>query len=299
MASSAGGAKAPLGVHALSTALVKSSSMPTLQRQNGSSHHHGHSQALATTGAMLTLSGSSVGGQWSGRMVAQGHWGLGPQKAGATKKRIPKGIFDKSKTFEVNTTPATQFRRYYERHDLPIAVRHGMQPSVDWKVEPERLDYMFLLPIFFDGLLESEEPYSFLALCGLQDMLNAARGKEPSLIVPAVPSLILPMKRCLNTKDIPTMCKAINMLQLMIRCDPRVGEVLVPYYRQLLPTFNLYSSANKNLGDGIEYSQRKRENMGDLIAETLELLERTGGEDAFINIKYMIPTYESCMIGGH
>eukprot|EP00931_Biecheleriopsis_adriatica_P081430 TRINITY_DN5475_c0_g2_i2.p1 TRINITY_DN5475_c0_g2~~TRINITY_DN5475_c0_g2_i2.p1 ORF type:complete len:277 (+),score=51.09 TRINITY_DN5475_c0_g2_i2:45-875(+) len=276
MASSAGGAKAPLGVHALSTALVKSSSMPTLQRQNGSSHHHGHSQALATTGAMLTLSGSSVGGQWSGRMVAQGHWGLGPQKAGATKKRIPKGIFDKSKTFEVNTTPATQFRRYYERHDLPIAVRHGMQPSVDWKVEPERLDYMFLLPIFFDGLLESEEPYSFLALCGLQDMLNAARGKEPSLIVPAVPSLILPMK-----------------------CDPRVGEVLVPYYRQLLPTFNLYSSANKNLGDGIEYSQRKRENMGDLIAETLELLERTGGEDAFINIKYMIPTYESCMIGGH
>ena len=40
-----------------------------------------------------------------------------------------------------------------------------------------------------------------------------------------------------------------------------------------------------NLGDGIEYGQQKRENIGDLINETLEAFERHGGEDAFINIK--------------
>lgn len=51
-----------------------------------------------------------------------------------------------------------------------------------------------------------------------------------------------------------------------------------------------------NSGDGIDYSQQKRENIGDLIQETLEAFERHGGEDAFINIKYMIPTYESCML---
>jgi hypothetical protein len=72
-----------------------------------------------------------------------------------------------------------------------------------------------------------------------------------------------------------------------------------------------------NLGDGIYYAQQKRENLGDLIQgmrpfqivpypllcarcqpfrlETLEKLEITGGEDAFINIKYMVPTYESCV----
>ena len=33
-----------------------------------------------------------------------------------------------------------------------------------------------------------------------------------------------------------------------------------------------------------------------LPQETLELLEMHGGEDAFINIKYMIPTYESCVL---
>lgn len=51
-----------------------------------------------------------------------------------------------------------------------------------------------------------------------------------------------------------------------------------------------------NTGDGIDYSQHKRQNIGDLIQETLEMFERYGGEDAFINIKYMVPTYESCML---
>ena len=51
-----------------------------------------------------------------------------------------------------------------------------------------------------------------------------------------------------------------------------------------------------NLGEGIDYSQQRGENVADIIQETLALLEIYGGEDAFINIKYMIPTYESCMM---
>lgn len=31
-----------------------------------------------------------------------------------------------------------------------------------------------------------------------------------------------------------------------------------------------------------------------IIGTFLNTLERTGGENAFINIKYIIPTYESC-----
>ena len=41
------------------------------------------------------------------------------------------------------------------------------------------------------------------------------------------------------------------------------------------------------------YGQQKRNDLGDLIEETLSLFEKHGGEDAFVNIKYMIPTYES------
>jgi len=48
--------------------------------------------------------------------------------------------------------------------------------------------------------------------------------------------------------------------------------------------------------DQMDYSQRKRCDIGMLIDETLEIFETHGGEDAFINIKYMIPTYESCVL---
>ena len=51
-----------------------------------------------------------------------------------------------------------------------------------------------------------------------------------------------------------------------------------------------------NVGDAIDYHQRFHTNVGDLIQETLEVLEKRGGPDAFINIKYMIPTFESCVL---
>lgn len=57
--------------------------------------------------------------------------------------------------------------------------------------------------------------------------------------------------------------------------------------------FSLFSV---NCGDEIDYGQKNSLNLGDLIDETLQVLEMHGGEDAFINIKYMVPTYESCYL---
>jgi hypothetical protein len=60
--------------------------------------------------------------------------------------------------------PNTEFRRFYERGDLPIAIDHGsVKPKVSWKIDVEKLDFHHYLPLFFDGLREEEWPYSFLA----------------------------------------------------------------------------------------------------------------------------------------
>lgn len=56
------------------------------------------------------------------------------------------------------------------------------------------------------------------------------------------------------------------------------------------------TSCNTLSGDGIDYSQRKRRNLGELIIQTLEQMEVHGGEDAFINIKYLVPTYQSVVV---
>ncbi|CAJ1073421.1 parkin coregulated gene protein isoform X2 [Xyrichtys novacula] len=67
------------------------------------------------------------------------------------------------------------------------------------------------------------------------------------------------------------------------------GSKILPVIPQLIIPIKI------NLGDGFDYSQQKRENIGDLIEETLQMFERYGGENAFINIKYMVPTYQSCV----
>jgi hypothetical protein len=186
---------------------------------------------------------------------------------------------------------ATEFRRFYDRADLPLQVDfHGADRKIKWKMQNfSKLDYHHYLPIFFDGIRETKEPYKFLARTGCKELLDAGAGK----ILSVVPQLIIPIKAALNTKDHEIVCEMLKMLQRLVKSDDLVGEALVPYYRQILPIFNLLRGKNLNIGDNIDYSQRKQLNIGDLIDETLEVFEKFGGEDAFINIKYMIPTYES------
>lgn len=200
----------------------------------------------------------------------------GPPSAGAFKVKR-------------NTRP-TEFRRFYDRGDLPLQVSFsGAHRKVAWKVDIEKLDYHHYLPIFFDGLRELEEPYKFLAHQGTRDLLTEGGQK----ILPVVPQLIIPIKTALNTKDPEIICRMLKLLQQLVTSADMVGEALVPYYRQILPVFNLYKNWNSSTGDKMDYSQQKGTNLGDLIEQTLELFEVHGGDDAFINIKYMIPVYES------
>jgi len=195
--------------------------------------------------------------------------------------------------YSARKIPPTEFRRFYERGDLPIAIQHRANGNkIDWKVDIEKLDYHHYLPIFFDGLRELDEPYRFLAAQGCFDLLE----KGGSKILPTIPQLIIPIKVALNSRHPDIIISVLKILQSLVVSGELIGEALVPYYRQILPIFNLYKNKNNNSGDMIEYGQRKRNVLGDLIEESLNLFEIHGGEDAFINIKYMIPQYESCVL---
>jgi hypothetical protein len=218
--------------------------------------------------------GEGLGGLTASTFVGREEKAVKPPVAGAYKAR---------KIVE------TEFRRFYDRGDLPIQI---MGTRISWKAEIDKLDYHHYLPIFFDGLREKEDPYRFLAVQGCYDLLE----KGGSKILPVVPQLIIPIKTGLNTRDPEVVGTILKVLQYLVQpstCE-MVGEAMVPYYRQILPVFNIFKSRRMNIGDTMDYSQRKRKNLGELVQETLEAFEQFGGEDAFINIKYMVPTYESC-----
>ena len=88
----------------------------------------------------------------------------------------------------------------------------------------------------------------------------------------------------LNTRHPEVICILLKVIQNLLQSGEMIGEALVPYYRQILPIFNLFKNFNIKLGDNIDYSQRKKKNLSDLINQTLEMMEQTGGEVIFFII---------------
>lgn len=188
--------------------------------------------------------------------------------------------------------------RYYDRGDLPFRLDYSsITPRLAWRVEIHRLDFHHYLPILFDGLRELSHPYTFIVENGIRDMLQGA----PQKLLPVIPQLIAPIKNALNTKNKEIIARVLRTIQIMILSDTikaggsgLVGQALVPYYRQILPTCNRLIHSQDNVTDGMK--SNKTIKIGDLVVEALELMEKYGGEDAYINIKYLVPTYQSVKI---
>lgn len=109
------------------------------------------------------------------------------QQRNTTVIRPPK----KNQTRCVLQSKLSTFRMYYERGDLPIKMEYLTGgDKIGWTIEFEKLDYSLYLPLFFDGLSETQHPYKTYARQGVQDLL--AHGGDK--IYPVIPQLIIPIK---------------------------------------------------------------------------------------------------------
>ena len=114
--------------------------------------------------------------------------------------------------------------------------------------------------------------------------------------VETLSKLIAPLKRSLYTNDLIIIRRVLLVLQRLARGnDGAIGIALVPYFNQLLPMINILKERYRNEKpcDTIaDYGKDEHNDFVRFIDETLLVLEQFGGPDAFINIKYSIPTYE-------
>lgn len=80
------------------------------------------------------------------------------------------------------------------------------------------------------------------------------------------------------TRDEDLLVMTTKFVKQLTEANRFTGPALVPYYRQILPYFNQYYKKTQNTSDQFVYDQRYNFNLGDVIAETLEALETTGGD---------------------
>eukprot|EP00826_Nyctotherus_ovalis_P059389 TRINITY_DN8252_c0_g1_i1.p1 TRINITY_DN8252_c0_g1~~TRINITY_DN8252_c0_g1_i1.p1 ORF type:complete len:237 (-),score=52.26 TRINITY_DN8252_c0_g1_i1:389-1099(-) len=134
-----------------------------------------HSTSLIVTHLETLKKGEGIGGRTASLLP---------------KKEAPKLRAPKSGAAEKRKIAASDFRKFYDRGDLPIGVKHGSGCTLYWKVNRGDLDYSHYLPKFFDGIREKQDPYRFLAIQGTFDMLEQGGAK----IIHVISQLIIPIK---------------------------------------------------------------------------------------------------------
>lgn len=213
-------------------------------------------------------------------------------KLQAIEERKAKSI----KKFPKLRIPESMLPNRYIRGELPCTIEHGTGGHyLSWACPLENLDYEYYLPIFFDGLqVPGDGPASFIARQGIEDMLLASKG-YPERVLPCLKNLVRPLRNALGKFDVPIMLSVLKALQQLVLSNKEIGEPLLPYAKQFLAPMAAFLDNNKNIGDSIDYGQRKNDDVGEEIRKTLELMEEYGGPSAFEEIKFAVPLYQSCI----
>ena len=65
--------------------------------------------------------------------------------------------------------------------------------------------------------------------------------------------------------DTEILLAVLKVLQQLITCNEGVGEKLLKYGRQFLAPMSFFMDENKNIGDAIDYGQRRGDDVGEEV----------------------------------
>jgi hypothetical protein len=126
----------------------------------------------------------------------------------------------------------------------------------------------------FEGLLETDHPYCFVANRALLELLQAPGATEKTL--PIIQKLIMPLRSAFLSSDNVIWERALEALKLLAEVT---GAGLVSHLHIILAQLNKRMTLNK----------RVREN----VMGVLNIIEEKGGKEALDLIRSKIPTYTS------
>ncbi|CAJ0945720.1 unnamed protein product, partial [Mesorhabditis belari] len=178
---------------------------------------------------------------------------------------------------------------------LPIKIDYGPPGSppknLKWIHSERELSeetIRLMLPKFALGLPLVDQPYRFVAERGFVDLLNFAKNSRP--IIANLIQIVRALRAALYSFDHAKKRETLRILVKLSRIQG-VGPALVPFYRQLLPPLRVVSHVSSLAGKIVSIDRDLERDIGTALNE----LERNGGPNAYTNIKYVLPTYESCL----
>lgn len=147
-----------------------------------------------------------------------------------------------------------------------------------WDTNPSQLAYDPLLVTCFEGLLETEHPFVFVARQGCKELLTADGAADKT--IPLIPRLVMPLRSALMNSDSGIFNAGLEILKYFL--SRLLSELVGPYLNTHVHLF--LQHLGKKLAD---------RNLRDKVFETLMVIEEQGGEEVVQVIKSKIPTYRT------
>ena len=105
-----------------------------------------------------------------------------------------------------------------------------VDPLSGQTVATEQVDAGRWLPIFIDGLRETQNPaVAYVALQGAVELASAAA--RCGMLLAALPNVAQPLRSALATRENTVICATLECLQHLLRVDKLAGRALQPHYR--------------------------------------------------------------------
>eukprot|EP00164_Ancoracysta_twista_P004994 GFYU01006803.1.p1 GENE.GFYU01006803.1~~GFYU01006803.1.p1 ORF type:complete len:548 (+),score=149.15 GFYU01006803.1:99-1742(+) len=246
-----------------------------------------HNPRGSIVGSRVSKSAASaLSGAGTVRTMASGADSANTQGATVAKKKPPPLV---AKNEPTPKSSMSQFRKFYDESSLPVLVEFaGAKRKLKWRVERVKdLDLEYYVPLFFEGLRETSDPYCFIANQGVREMLLVGKKKR---VARALPQIISSVQKALHTRNQSVIKATLEALGILA---DTVDELIVPHLAKICTMLNVFKGQNvKAAGDEIQYNQQKNNVLGDLVQDVLEQFEKHGGEEAYKVIKKFVPTYQ-------
>ena len=94
----------------------------------------------------------------------------------------------------------TNFGYVYSSNGIPCHLQHGTaRLFLQWDTDFQNIDYSQVLPVCFEGIMETEHPYKFAARQSCKELL-LAEGAE-NKVVPLLPKLFYSLRIALSSSN--------------------------------------------------------------------------------------------------
>ena len=190
-------------------------------------------------------------------------------------KNIIKKNKYKNDPFRAASKHKTNFGYVYSVGGIPCRLDFIGNMKIRWSIPPNQLDYDPILEICFEGLLETEHPYNFIARECIKELIKAENSYNK--ILPLLPKLLVHCRKALECDIEEVFLNAMDIVGLLSNL---VKEKMNKYLYLILQPINKRS-----------FKMKYKEKVFDLLKD----IENNGGEETYYLIKNKIPTYTSAL----